>query len=168
MQSKRPTRSLQLEDAMHREDQFIPQLIVRGGTAALEFYKKAFGAEEVDRMMTPDGTKLIHGELLLDGHKFFVSDEFDASEGGSCKSPHTLGGTGVRITILVDDAKQTVERAAAEGARVIRPVEEMFWGARYGQIVDPFGHEWGINQQVKQQSPQETQAAADQFFAKRK
>ena len=153
---------------MHREDQFIPQLIVRGGVAALDFYKKAFGAEETDRMMTPDGTKLIHGELLLDGHKFFVSDEFDASEGGSCKSPHTLGGTGVRITIQVDDAKQTVERAAAEGARVIRPAEEMFWGARYGQIVDPFGHEWGINQQVKQQTPQETQAAAEEFFSKRK
>ena len=74
----------------------------------------------------------------------------------------------MRITIQVDDAKQTVERAAAEGARVIRPVEEMFWGACYGQIVDPFGHEWGINQQVKQQTPQETQTAADEFFAKRK
>jgi PhnB protein len=159
---------LQLEDAMQREDQFIPQLIVQGGIAALEFYKKAFGAEETDRMMTPDGTKLIHGELLLDGHKFFVSDEFSASEGGSCKSPRTLGGTGVRITILVDDAKETVDRAAAEGARVIRPVEEMFWGARYGQIVDPFGHEWGINQQVKQQTPQETQAAAKEFFSKGK
>jgi PhnB protein len=157
-----------VEDVMHREDQFIPQLIVHGGTAALEFYKKVFGAEETDRMMTPDGTKLIHGELLLDGHKFFVSDEFDASQGGSCKSPRTLGGTGVRITILVEDANQTVERAAAEGARVIRPVEEMFWGARYAQIVDPFGHEWGINQQVKQQSPQETQAAAREFFSKRK
>jgi PhnB protein len=153
---------------MHREDQFIPQLIVHGGIAALEFYKKVFGAEEVDRMMTPDGAKLIHGELLLDGHKFFVSDEFSASEGGSCKSPQTLGGTGVRITILVDDAKLTVDRAAAEGARVIRPVQEMFWGARYGQIVDPFGHEWGINQQVKEQSPEETQAAAKEFFSKRK
>ncbi len=74
----------------------------------------------------------------------------------------------MRITILVDDAKQTVDRAAAEGSRVIRPVEEMFWGARYGQIVDPFGHEWGINQQVKQQSPEETQAAAKEFFSKRK
>ena len=129
---------------MHREDQFIPQLIVRGGTAALEFYKKAFGAEEVDRMMTPDGTKLTHGELLLDGHKFFVSDEFSASEGGSCKSPHTLGGTGVRITIQVDDAKQTVDRAAAAGARITRPVEEMFWGARYAIVEDPDGNSIGL------------------------
>lgn len=152
---------------MHREDQFIPELSVRGGLAALDFYKKAFGADEVHRMMTPDGAKLIHGELKLDGHKFFVCDEFDSSEGGTCKSPQSLGGTGVRITILVDDADQTVARAVAEGARVSMPVQDMFWGARFGKIVDPFGHEWGINQQVKEQSHEETQAAADEFFAKR-
>ncbi len=152
---------------MHREDQFIPQLIVSNGCAALNFYKEAFGAEEVDRMMTPDGKKLIHGELILDRHKFFVSDEFDASEGGTCKSPQTLGGTGVRITLQVDDADDIVERAVAAGAHVNMPVQDMFWGARYGKIVDPFGHEWGINQQVKEQSLEETQAAAGEFFAKR-
>jgi len=152
---------------MIREHQFIPELIVRNGSAALEFYKGVFGAEEVDRMMTSDGKKLVHGELTLDGHKFFVCDEFDASEGGTCKSPQTLGGTGVRITVLVDDADGVVERAVAAGARVSMPVQDMFWGGRYGKIVDPFGHEWGVNQQVKEQSHQETQAAADAYFAKR-
>ena len=152
---------------MHREDQLIPELIVRNGPAALAFYKSVFGAVETDRMMTKDGAKLIHGELLLDGHKLFVCDEFDASQGGTCKSPQTLGGTGVRITILVDDAAATVERAVAAGAGVSIPVQDMFWGARYGKIVDPFGHEWGINQQVKEQSPQETEAAAGEFFARR-
>ena len=153
--------------AMHREDQFIPELIVRDGAAALDFYKSAFGADEVHRMMTPDGAKLIHGELALDGHRFFVCDEFSAGEGGTCKSPQTLGGTGVRITILVDNADRVVEQAVASGARVSMPVQDMFWGARYGKLVDPFGHEWGINQQVKEQSHQETQAAADEFFSKR-
>lgn len=152
---------------MHLDDQFIPELIVRNGPAALDFYKSVFGAHETDRMMTKDGAKLIHGELVLDGHKFFVCDEFDASQGGTCKSPQTLGGTGVRITILVDDADRTVERAVVAGARVSMPVQDMFWGARYGKIVDPFGHEWGINQQVKEQSPQETEIAASEFFAKR-
>ena len=90
-----------------------------------------------------------------------------ASEGGTCKSPETLGGTGVRITLLVDDADAIVARAVAAGARVSMPVQDMFWGGRYGKIVDPFGHEWGINQQVKEQSPEETQTAADEFFAKR-
>ena len=74
---------------MHREDQFIPELIVRNGPAALDFYKSVFGAEEVHRMMKPDSEKLMHGELTLDGHKFFVCDELPASEGGTCKSPET-------------------------------------------------------------------------------
>jgi PhnB protein len=153
---------------MHREDQFIPELIVRNGPAALDFYKSVFGAEELHRMMKPGSEKLMHGELTLDGHKFFVCDEFPASEGGTCKSPATLGGTGVRVTLMVDDAAEVVERAVAAGARVSMPVQDMFWGGRYGKIVDPFGHEWGINQQLKEQSHEEIQIAADEFFAKRK
>jgi PhnB protein len=153
---------------MAREHQFIPELIVRDGPAALEFYQDVFGAQVVDRMMTSDGKKLVHGELTLDGHKLFVCNEFDASEGGTCKSPQTLGGTDVRITILVDNADRVVERAVAAGARVTMPVQDMFWGGRYGKIVDPFGHEWGVNQQVREQSHEETQAAADAYFAKRK
>jgi PhnB protein len=153
---------------MHRDDQFIPELIVDNGTAALDFYKSVFSAEEVHRIIKPGSEKLVHGELILDGHKFFVCDEFPPSEGGTCKSPKTLGGTGVRVTLLVDDANGVVERAVAAGARVSMPVQDMFWGGRYGKIVDPFGHEWGINQQVKEQSHDETQIAADHFFAKRK
>ena len=153
---------------MHREDQFIPELIVHGGAAALEFYKAVFGAEEVHRLVQPGTGKLIHGELTLDGHKFFVCDEFSAAEGGTGKAPDTLGGTGVRVTLLVDNADATVDRAVACGARVSLPVQDMFWGGRYGKIVDPFGHEWGINQQVKEHTHEETQAAADEFFAKRK
>jgi PhnB protein len=153
---------------MQREDQFIPELIVHNAPAALDFYKAVFGAEEVHRMLKPGTEKIMHGELTLEGHKFFVCDEFPASEGGTCKSPETLGGTGVRITLLVDDADRVVERAVTAGARVSMPVQDMFWGGRYGKIVDPFGHEWGINQQVKEQSPEETQIAADEFLAKRK
>jgi PhnB protein len=151
---------------MRREDQFIPHLVVVDGLAALEFYKDVFGAEEGDRMMSRDGKKLLHGEIILDGHKCFLSDEFDASEGGTCKTPQTLGGTCVRITLAVDDADRVVERAVAAGARVLMPVQNLFWGARYGKIADPFGHEWGINQQLREQSSDETQAAAGEFFAK--
>jgi PhnB protein len=153
---------------MHREDQFIPHLIVSDGVAALEFYKNTFNAEFGDKMMAPDGQRLMHGEVVLDGHKIFVSDEFSESEGGSCKSPQTLGGTDVRITLQVDDADAIVKRAVAGGARVLMPVQDMFWGARYGRIVDPFGHEWGINQQLRELNPEEAQAAADEFLAKRR
>jgi PhnB protein len=153
---------------MHQEDQFIPHLIVNDGLAALKFYREVFGATDGDNMMAPDGKRLMHGEIVLDGHKLFVSDEFTAAEGGSCKMPQTLGGTSVRITATVDDADATVERAVARGARVIMPVQDMFWGARYGKFVDPFGHEWGINQQLKKLSKEETDAAAAEFFAREK
>ena len=152
---------------MPREDQFIPHLIVNDGPAALKFYKEVFGAEEGDCMMAPDGRRLMHGEIVLDGHKLFLSDEFSEAEGGTCKKPETLGGTSVRITIMVDDADATATRAVASGATVLMPVQDMFWGARYGKIRDPFGHEWGINQQLKQMSPQETDAAAQEFFERK-
>lgn len=153
---------------MQREDQFIPHLIVNDGSAALKFYKEVFEAEAGDNMMAPDGKRLLHGEIVLDGHKLFLSDEFTAAEGGTCKMPQTLGGTCVRITLQVDDADALVARAIAHGAHVLMPVADMFWGARYGKIVDPFGHEWGINQQQRELGKEETAAAAAEFFAKPK
>ena len=154
---------------MHREDQFIPHLCVSDGLAALEFYKSVFGAEEGHRMMSPDGKKLMHGEIIIDGHKCFLSDEFGQDEGGTVKTPQTLGGgTCVRVTLMVDDADKLVERAVASGAQVLMPVQDMFWGGRYGKIADPFGHEWGINQQLEELSPEETQSAAEDFLAKKK
>jgi len=150
---------------MPHEDQFIPHLIVNDGPAALKFYKEVLGAEEGDCMMAPDGRRLMHGEIVFDGHKLFLSDEFSEAEGGTCKKPETLGGTCVRITIMVDDADATAARAVANGATVLMPVQDMFWGARYGKIRDPFGHEWGINQQLREMSAEETDAAARDFFA---
>jgi PhnB protein len=153
---------------MPQKDQFIPHLAVSDGLAALEFYKEVFGAEEGDNMMAPDGKRLMHGEIVLDGKKLFVSDEFTEAEGGTVKTPDTLSGTCVRITLATDDADAVVERAVARGARVLMPVQDMFWGARYGKIVDPFGHEWGINQQLKEMTAEEEQSAADEFFGKGK
>ena len=149
-------------------DQFIPHLIVSDGIAALKFYQEVFGAAEGHNMMAPDGKRLMHGELELDGHKLFISDEFKPEEGGACQTPQTLGGSCVRITLNTDDADGVVERAVARGAKVIMPVADMFWGARYGQIIDPFGHIWGVNQQLVEQSEEQTKAAAEEFFAKQK
>jgi PhnB protein len=143
-------------------------LVVNDGLAALKFYKEVFGATEGHNMKAPDGQRLMHGELILDGHKLLLSDEFSASEGGTCKMPQTLGGTSVRITLQTDDTDAVVERAVTRGAKVLMPVQDMFWGARYGRIIDPFGHVWGINQQLKEQTEEETNAAAKEFFAKGK
>ena len=153
---------------MDHVDQFIPHLCVSDGTAALEFYKSVFGAQEGDRVMSPDGRKLVHGEIVVDGHKCFLSDEFPPEEGGTVKTPQSLGGTCVRITLSVDDADALVARAVAAGAKVLMPVQDMFWGGRYGKIVDPFGHQWGVNQQLQDKTADEIKAAAEEFFAKRK
>jgi PhnB protein len=152
---------------MANEDQFVPHLIVSDGLAALKFYEEVLGAERGHTMMAPDGRRVMHGELTLDGHKIFLSDEFSAAEGGSCSTPQTLGGSCVRIMLMTDNADAVVEQAVAHGAKVLMPVQDMFWGARYGQIVDPFGHQWGINQQLKEQSDEETNKAAQEFFAKK-
>ena len=153
---------------MAREDQFIPHLCVSNGLAALEFYKNVFGAIQGDLMMAADGKRVMHGEIIIDGHKCFFSDEFSKEEGGTVRTPDRLKGTSVRITLMVDDADALVERAVAAGAQVLMPLENLFWGARYGKIVDPYGHEWGINQQLQEQSSEETQAAADEYFARNK
>ena len=151
---------------MKRNDQFIPHLIVNNGLEALEFYKQVFGAVDGHNMMAPDGKRLMHGEIELDGHKLFVSDWFAPSDGGSLDLPERLGGTCVRITIDVDDADAVVERAVALGSVVRMPVQDMFWGARYGKFVDPYGHEWGVNQQQQVMTEDETEAEAKKFFAK--
>lgn len=153
---------------MNREDQFIPHLIVSDGLAALEFYKEVFGATDGDNMMTQDGKKLMHGEIELDGHKLFVSDWFAPSDGGSLDSPERLGGTSTRVTLMVDDADAVVARAVELGATVRMPVQDMFWGGRYGKFLDPYGHEWGINQTLKEQTPEETEAEAEKFFSEQK
>jgi PhnB protein len=155
------------DKSIPEREHIIPEIFVHDGPGALSFYQRAFGAEERSRMLTPDGKKLVHGELVLVGHRLFVCDEFSASEGGTCRTPRTLGGTGVRINLEVDDADEFVARAVAAGAQVLMPVQDMFWGARYGKLVDPYGHEWGINQQVKELSPSEEAEGAKTFFAQR-
>jgi PhnB protein len=153
---------------MAQADQFIPHLIVSDGLAALRFYKEVFGAEEGDNMMASDGKRLMHGEIRLDGHVLFVSDEFTREEGAMCQKPETLGGTSVRVTLMTDDANGVFQRATERGAEVLMPLQDMFWGARYGQFRDPFGHVWGVNQQLQEQTESETKAAAEEFFAKQK
>jgi PhnB protein len=134
--------------------------------AALKFYQEVFGAETGDVMMEPGGARLMHGEIILDGHMPFLSDEFAERGDVTTRAPRTLGETTARITLQTDDPDAVVERAVARGASVLMPVQNMFWGARYGKIVDPFGHEWGINQQTKEQTENQTKAAAEEFFAK--
>jgi len=139
-----------------------PSLIVKGADKAIEFYKKAFGAEETKRMPGPDGKSIMHAELKIGDSFFFLADEFPSM---GALSPQSIGGTPCTMNLYVTDVDAVFKRAVDAGARVRMPVADMFWGDRYGSVVDPFGHSWGIDTPKEELTPDEMQQRARQFFA---
>ncbi|HLH08506.1 MAG TPA: VOC family protein [Terriglobales bacterium] len=138
-----------------------PSLTLRNATQAIEFYKKALGAEEITRMATPDG-KIGHAELKIGDSIIFLSDEMPGM--GMAKSPQSLGGcTGV-LNVYVPDVDRVFERALAAGAKTGMPVADQFWGDRYGTFIDPFGFAWGIGTHVEDVSPAEMDRRAREAF----
>ena len=132
-----------------------PHLICAGAADAIEFYKKAFNATEVMRMPGPNG-RLMHASIRIGDSAVMLVDEMP--EHGAL-GPKSLNGSPVTIHLSVDDADGCASRAAAAGAKITMPVMEMFWGARYGQFEDPFGHRWSVATQVKDVTPDEMRAA---------
>jgi uncharacterized glyoxalase superfamily protein PhnB len=123
-----------------------PHLIIRGAAQAITFYQQAFGAEELCRMPSPDGKVLWHAELQIGTSRLFLCDEFP--DMGS-RSPQSLGGTPVTIHLQVDNADTAFQKAVSAGATILTPLQNMFWGDRYGRLRDPFGHEWSIAQRLE-------------------
>ena len=123
----------------------IPHLNVNDGEAAIAFYEKAFGAKTEMKMPAQDGKRLMHASLSVNGGIIMLHDDFPEHDGmGSSKSAARLGGTPVVIHLETADTDATFERATKAGASVILKPENMFWGQRYAQIKDPFGHIWSI------------------------
>ena len=122
-----------------------PYLILSGASAAIEFYAAAFGARERMRMAGPDG-RIGHAEILVDGSPVMLADE--APERG-IRSPRSLGGAGVHLLLYVEDVDARFQRAVAAGARVLRPVQDQFYGDRSGTLEDPFGHQWTLATHVE-------------------
>lgn len=118
----------------------VPHLVCKGAAKAIDFYKAAFGADEMIRLPGPDG-RLVHASVLINSNMVMLVDEFPDMV---VQSPETLGGTPVTIHLSVTDAKGVVDRAVKAGAKLIMPVERQFWGDLYGMIEDPFGHKWSI------------------------
>ena len=118
----------------------IPHLIARDAAAAIEFYKEAFGAEEVVRMPGPDG-KIAHAELQFGDSKLMLSDPFPQSD---VQPPTQRGGPTASVFMYVEDVDATFEQAQRAGANVVSELEDMFWGDRFGTLSDPFGHVWSI------------------------
>lgn len=133
-----------------------PYLMVADAAAAIAFYIKAFGATEVARLTTPDGGRVVHAELSINGAKLYLADE--------CGDPIRPGGR-IGLHLEVPDADAAQARAAQAGARITLPVSEMFWGARYGKMEDPFGIVWSVSHQVRQPSDAEIKAAIAEWCA---
>lgn len=131
-----------------------PMIVCKGALAAIDFYKRAFGAEELTRLVAPNGS-LLHASIRI-GDSILMLTEECAPMGA--RDPRGLGGSPVTIHLSVEDADATFARAVAAGVTVVMPVAEMFWGARYGVFRDPFGHSWSVATQVKDLSPAEIEA----------
>jgi len=139
-----------------------PHLVVDDANAAIDFYVKAFGAVEVGRIPGPDG-KLIHGAVQIDGATVLLADDFPEMSGGKSMTPKSLGGTPVTIHLTVTDVETRFQQAVDAGATVVMPLEDQFWGDRYGIVRDPFGHQWSLGQPVREVSYEEIQQAVSQM-----
>lgn len=136
-----------------------PYLIVNGGKEALEFYKKAFGAQEIIRMEMPDG-RIGHSEIRVGDSHVMIAD-------GGCEEawsdPKALKGTPVIMNLYVENVDAWVERASKAGAKVVKPVTDYFYGDRAGMVEDPFGHRWHIATHQEDVSPEEIKRRFDEF-----
>ena len=128
-----------------------PHLVCDGAAAAIEFYRKAFGAVEASRLPGPDG-RLAHAMVRIGDSALMLSDEWP--DMGSL-GPKSLKSSPVTLHLYVADVDATVAQAVAAGATVTLPVADMFWGDRYGRLRDPFGHEWSVATHLRDLSPQE-------------
>lgn len=138
-----------------------PHLICDGATDAIEFYKKAFNAVELGRVPGPQG-KLLHAMIRIGDSTVMLVDEFP--DWGSI-GPKSLKGSPVTIHLYTQDVDALFKQAVAAGAKVAMPVEDMFWGDRYGKLEDPFGHHWSIATHVRDVKPEELKEAAQKACA---
>lgn len=140
---------------MQEQVTVVPHLTIRGAATAYEFYQKAFGAEPTGLMNSPDG-KVMHAALSIGGSPIYLVDEY-LDYGG--KSPELLGGSPVTIHLTVADCDAVFARAVEAGCTVGMPLEDQFWGDRYGSVIDPYGHHWSISTPKKTLTFDEIQTA---------
>ncbi len=137
-------------------------LVIRGAAKAIDFYKNAFGAEVLGVHKTPDG-KVMHAELKVGDSRIMFADEFP---GMSASSPETLGGTTTVLNLYSENVDGLFNQAVSAGATVVFPLVDQFWGDRYGQVKDPFGHCWALGQHIEDVAPEEMERRAGEFYAK--
>ncbi len=139
----------------------FPYLTVSDGAAAIEFYKKAFGAVEQGRHLMPGSSKIMNAQLSINGNLFMLADDFAQEMNKTPSTPEALGGTSVMLSLISTDVDADWARAVAAGATVGMPLKDQFWGDRWGQLKDPFGHSWSISQPIATMSADEVAAGAE-------
>src|SRR5437016_4831980 len=139
-----------------------PYLTVNDGARAIDFYKRAFGAQETVRMDGLPG-KIGHAELKIGDSMIMLSDEMP---GGGCRAPQSLGGTTVNLFLYVTDVDSAFDQAVKAGAKADMPPSNMFWGDRFGRLTDPFGHSWSLATHVEDVAPAEMQKRTKEAMAK--
>jgi PhnB protein len=135
-----------------------PYLVIKGAAQAIEFYKKVFGATEVFRMNQPDG-KVSHAELQIGDSRFMLSEE-NPKMGQGHVSASSIGGSPVSLYLYIPDVDRVIEKAVDAGAKVVKPVQDQFYGDRSGFIQDPFGHLWGIATHIEDVAPKDLEERA--------
>lgn len=140
----------------------IPYLAVHDAAKAIAFYQQAFDASELYRLVDPESGKIGHAELLINGTIFMLADEYPAHN----KTPQTLGGTTVKLTLMVEDVDTIVDRATAAGAIVVMPPCDQFYGHRSASVRDPFGHEWILQKEIEKVTYEEQQRRWDEMARK--
>jgi len=138
-----------------------PHLVIRGCAAAIDFYKRAFGAVELLRNLGPDGRAVLHARLRIGDSIVMMHDEFPET---GAASPAALDGSPITLHLYVDDADRVFAQAVAAGATVTSPMQSSFWGDRYGQVTDPFGHKWSIAHRIDALSPEDMRRRAADMF----
>ncbi len=136
-----------------------PYLIVRNASKAIAFYRAAFDAEEVNRMLGPDGT-IMHAQIKIGDSYVMLSDEFPDMD---CLGPESRSGATGYLMLYVDNVDDAMDKAIKAGCSVKYPVSDMFWGDRYGKVLDPFGHFWGIASRIEEVTPQELKKRSQSF-----
>jgi PhnB protein len=147
---------------------FIPHIVVSNAAAAIDFYKQAFGATEVARHVAPNSNKIMHAMLAINGGHLILNDDFSEAMGQRSSTPEALGGTPLALHMQVADADASWAKAIAAGAEIVFPLKDQFWGDRYGQLRDPFGHKWSIAQTIAKPTAEELEQGAKKSFEQTK
>ena len=140
-----------------------PHLTVKGAAQAIDFYKKAFGAIEKSRFGGPNGT-IMHASIKIGDSHFFLADEMPGMDQG-IGSPNQVGKTTVTLGLYVEDCDKLFQQAVAAGGKTIMPIQDQFWGDRYGLVKDPFGHVWSIATHKEDLTPKELEERGRQAMA---